>query len=385
MTYSIAGYAGMIADHPRTEAYSHALRQAIKPGAAVLDLGTGTGYFALLACQLGARRVYAIEPGDAIALARRVAADNGYSDRIVFFQEMSTAVELPERVDVIVSDLHGVLPWFDRHIPSIVDARERFLASHGVLIPRRDTVWAAVVETPDLYRRHTAPWEAINRDLAVDIGAMRELLANTWRRASIDRRQLITGAIQWATLDYERIVAEEARGVVETKISRAGIGHGLALWFDTELAQGIGFSNAPGEPETIYGCGFFPWTRPVSVEEGDDVTAEIKADRTGDDYVWRWNTKIRRSGEAERVVDSFHQSTFLGTPLSTETLKKREAGHVPHLTGDGEIDRFILTLMDESRSVGEIAERLAERFSERFSNRVEALNRVADLSRHYSR
>ena len=59
--YSIADYGAMIADDVRMGAFVRALRQAIKPGAVVIDIGTGTGIFALLACRFGARRVYAIE------------------------------------------------------------------------------------------------------------------------------------------------------------------------------------------------------------------------------------------------------------------------------------------------------------------------------------
>ena len=102
--------------------------------------------FALLACRFGARRVYAIEPEDAIEVAREIAVANGYADRIEFIQAMSTEATLPERADVIISDLGDMLPWFRHHIPSIVDARNRFLAPGGVFIPRRDVAWAAVVE-----------------------------------------------------------------------------------------------------------------------------------------------------------------------------------------------------------------------------------------------
>src|SRR5687767_11640886 len=113
--YSIADYGAMISDDVRMGAFMRALRETVKPGAVVIDIGTGTGIFALLACRLGARRVYALEPDDAIQVAREIAAANGYADRIEFIQAMSTQVTLPERADVIISDLGGVLPWFQQH------------------------------------------------------------------------------------------------------------------------------------------------------------------------------------------------------------------------------------------------------------------------------
>src|SRR5437867_2580258 len=142
--YSIADYGAMISDEVRMGAFVRALRQAVKPGAVVIDIGTGTWIFALLACRFGARRVYAIEPDDAIQVAREIAVANGCADRIEFIQDLSTGVTLGERADVIISDIGGVLPWFQQHIPSIADARRRFLAPGGALIPQRDTAWAAV-------------------------------------------------------------------------------------------------------------------------------------------------------------------------------------------------------------------------------------------------
>ena len=136
--YSLHFYGEMIANRPRVERYVEALRQAVKPDSVVLDLGCGQGLFALLACRFGARRVYAIEPDNVINIAREAAAANGFRDRIEFFQSVSTEVTLPEPATIIISDLRGVLPWFQKHIPSIVDARQRLLAPGGVLIPRRD-------------------------------------------------------------------------------------------------------------------------------------------------------------------------------------------------------------------------------------------------------
>ncbi len=86
----------MIGDSVRMDAYAQALRQVVKPNSVVLDIGTGTGIFAMLACKFGARRVYAIEPNDAVQVARETAIINGFAERIEFFQALSTQVTLPE-------------------------------------------------------------------------------------------------------------------------------------------------------------------------------------------------------------------------------------------------------------------------------------------------
>ena len=123
--YSLHFYGQMLADAPRVDAYAAALRQAVTPDSVVLDLGCGPGVFAMLACQLGARRVYAIEPDNVINIAREAAAANGFADRIEFFQSLSTDVTLPEPATIIISDLRGVLPFYQGHIPAIIDARRR--------------------------------------------------------------------------------------------------------------------------------------------------------------------------------------------------------------------------------------------------------------------
>ena len=87
------------------------------------------------------------------------------------------------------------------------------------------------------------------------------------------------------------------------------------MWFDSELAEGIGFSNHPAAPEMIYGIGFFPFSQPVEVLEGERITLRLAADLVNDGYVWRWDTEVL--GKA-----SFKQSTFYGVPLSTNQLRK---------------------------------------------------------------
>ena len=54
--YDIDGYGRMIADKMRTDAYVATLRSVVRPDSVVLDLGTGTGIFALSLVNLAHRK-----------------------------------------------------------------------------------------------------------------------------------------------------------------------------------------------------------------------------------------------------------------------------------------------------------------------------------------
>jgi protein arginine N-methyltransferase 1 len=373
----------MIADRRRMDAYAAALRRVIAPGAIVVDLGTGTGILALLACRYGAGRVYAIEASDTIEVARDLARANGLAERIRFVHGRSTELTLPETAGVIVSDLRGVLPLFGGHIPSIVDARRRFLARRGALIPARDVVWLAVAEAPDLYEPYVTPWTRHDDDL--DLSAVRPLLTSSWQKCRARPGQLLLEPRPWATLDFATIEHTAVRGTVAWSASRAGTAHGLVAWFDSDLGGGVMLSNAPGAPEAIYGQAFFPLSDPVALAAGDTVSVSLGAWPVGDDYVWSWTTRVDEGPSPGRIKAELRQSTFFGTPLSRSTLARRSAQHVPTLTDEGRLDRLILDGLDAHVTLRCLAEEVLAKFPAICSTLHAALTRVADLSARYSR
>ena len=294
-----------MADALRMDAYIRAMRQTIKPGSVVVDLGSGPGVFALMACQLGARRVFAIEPNDVIQIGRDAAREHGFDDRIEFIQQLSTEITLPERADVVVSDLRGILPCYGHHLPSIVDARSRFLAPGGVLIPARDRLWIAVVEVPEKYDEIVKPWNDSN------LLSGRNLALNSWGKIRVKPENLLSESVCWQEIDYHNVTESNFRENMSLTAAREGTAHGFVVWFDADLGEGIGFSNAPGAEELIYGQGFFPFAKPINVASGDRVDVRLEARLIGDHYVWRWND----------------QSTLLGVPFSTSELRKRAKTH----------------------------------------------------------
>ncbi|MCP4381299.1 MAG: methyltransferase domain-containing protein [Hyphomicrobiales bacterium] len=380
--YDIHTYGRMIADRPRMQAYSQALQRTIRPGSVVIDIGTGTGIVAILACRLGAARVYAIEPSDAIHVARQIAEANGVDRQIEFIQKLSTDVTLPERADVILSDLRGRLPLFDGHIPAVIDARARLLAPGGQLVPQRDHLRASLVEAPDVYSTLTNPW--FENEYGLDMSAGLPYVMNTTVSPKTQTAEwILTPPETWTTLDYRTIESPRAGGSVEATCSRPGTAHGLLLWFDAELVDGVGFTNAPGGPDLIYGSLFYPLSAPVDVSAGDRVHVKLGADLVGEDYVWRWETTIREPN-AGRVRAALRQSSLDGMLVVPSRLRKRAQNYQPRLDSEGVLNFIILQMMDGSARVADIAQRAYERFPESFPSRQKALDRVRLLSELYS-
>ena len=380
--YDLISYGHMIADKTRTDAYARALRSVINADSVVLDIGSGTGLFALLACRFGARRVYALETGDAIAVARELAQVNGYGDRISFIQEFSERVTLPEPVDVVVSDLRGVLPLYEESLQSILDARHRHLADNGVLIPGCDFLMAALVDAPDLYEKLVRPWDASIH--GVEMTGARRFATNVWHNRRVKPDQVLVAPKCWAELDYATLVSPHVRGEMTWVAERPGTAHGLSAWFETELVPGVRYSGAPDQPELIYGSAFFPLSEPVAISEGDRIDVRLRADLVGGAYTWSWNTHVQAAQPASAIKADFKQSTFLASPMLKMQLDKRAASHRPTLTEDGEIALLTLQRMREQSSLGQIANEICARFPARFPRLSSALSHVGAFSESYS-
>ena len=377
--YELVHYGEMIGHTARIDAYVEALRRSVRSESVVADLGTGSGIFALMAARLGARRVFAIEPDDVIQLAKELAVANAVADRIEFIQDLSTNLELPERADVIVFDLGGNLPLYDGQLPSVADARKRLLREGGVLLPATDTLYGALVSAPELYDRHLGIWS--QRPYGIDHAPGRRLVAGKRWTTWIDPEQLLTEPQSWGVLDYRVLEDPSASAELAWSANRDCLAHGLCLWFERMLLDGVGFTTAPGQPMGVYRHTFLPFETPLELAEGDEVRVRLRAAYVADDYVWRWGVRATRG---DQVKADFDQSTFESHLLSSSRLKRGAVSYVPKLRSGGEALRTALELMDGRLSLAEIAAELAARFPTRFEGSDAALELVAELSQQLS-
>ena len=377
--YSLDAFGRMMGDYPRMSAYEKAVARAVRPGDAVLDLGCGPGIMAMLACQAGARRVYAVDTNPVVDLGRHLAAENGFADRIEFILGDSTQIELPERVNVIISDIRGVVPLYGHAVRTLNDARKRFLVPGGHMIPLRDVLMAAVVSATEHYEELVSPW----RRKGLDFSAALPLMLNAAYRARIGTQRILSPPYSWFTLDYQQEACERAAADFHLTIERDGLGHGLAIWFEATLYDDIGYSTQPEYHENISGRRFLPWLAPVSLTAGDKLHVSLHADLVGSDYIWRWDTKI--PGSASREETMFRQSSFLGGAFFASDLQKRASASRPRLSAEGEAERWLLHAIDGERTLEDIAGEAARLFPHVFRRVEDAFNRVADIAEKFAR
>ena len=177
--------------------------------------------------------------------------------------------------------------------------------------------------------------------------------------------------------------SKRAAANIQFRTFRPGTGHGIWIWFDTQLFEDIGFTTGPEVKETIYGRILLPWPEPVSLKEGQRIEVELHADSVGGPYIWRWDTHFREeNGQAWR--DSFRQSTFQSAKFSHGALRRRSADFVPVLTEQGQAQGWMLQAMDGKRSLEEIAREGVGRFPRAFRDEDDALRVAGELSEKFT-
>lgn len=378
--YSLDEFGEMVGDELRFSAYCDAIAKAVRPGDVAIDIGTGPGVFALLAAKAGARKVYAIDTENIVEFGRQFAAANGMTGRIEFLRGNSRQILLPERANIIISDIRGALPLFGQSILALNDAWERHLAEGGRMIPGRDLLLGALVEAPKNYDRIVVPWRSVH---GLDLEPALPIVLNTIYKCQLRSEQLLTDAHVWHELDYVNGANPRAGCDLEFVCQRPGTAHGFAIWFQTQLFSEIGFSTQPGPKDSVYGQIFLPLLRPVDLAEGETIRAGLHADLVGTDYVWRWEFELPESSGRETV--NFKQSTFQGGGLSPSSLRKRAAEFVPVLSEAGIAERWLLTAMDGKTPLDQLAIKAAEQFPHTFARVEDAFRRAGEISDRYSR
>jgi len=238
---------------------------------------------------MGARKVYAVEASAMAHNAKRLVAGNGLSHIVEVINGRVEEVEIPEEVDVLISEPMGNLLLSERMIESYVAARDRFLKPGGLMLPGKSTIYVAPYTDQVL---HTEPYTKsafwLNEDFhGQSLSALHEEAVNSHYSTpvidALNPNNVLAAATEYQ-IDFHTVTKEELKDVriplVYESIS-VGVIHGVACWFDVTFdppdatCNPVVLNTAPGCPLTHWWQCALLLKQPIGVNTGQKLTGML--------------------------------------------------------------------------------------------------------------
>jgi hypothetical protein len=367
----------LLSDEARLGAFEAALNETVKPHHVVLDLGGGTGILGLLACRAGAARVYSIDSGGIIQVARDISRANHLQDRITYVKGLSTRVGLPEKADLVVADQLGHFGFEAGLLEYFADARTRLLKPGAVTIPATVDLCVAPVEAPDMWARiefWNSPVAGFDTTTALPIAL------NTGYPVKLSADQLLGPPATLAVLDLSSQGSARITGDVTVTAERDGTLHGIGGWFCAQLSKNVRMTNGPLAARPIHRRNvYFPIGRPLDLHRGDQVRVAMSI--IAAELIVTWEVEVSALDGAKKAT--FRHSTWSAMLLCPEDLAKTRPDYAPKLSPWGEARRSVLELFD-GRTVAEIEKEMRIRHPDLLSSAAEVAAFVGEVLIPYS-
>ena len=153
----------MLKDKIRTRTYMNSIIQNkhLFRGKVVLDVGCGTGILSMFAAKAGAKKVYGIECASIAAAAQNIVDSNGYNNVIEIINKKVEEVELPEQVDIIISEWMGYFLLYESMLDTVLFARDKWLKPGGSLFPDRANLYLCAIEDGDYRNEKIDFWNNV--------------------------------------------------------------------------------------------------------------------------------------------------------------------------------------------------------------------------------
>ncbi len=267
----------MVSDRIRTDAFAAAIREAVRPGDVVLDVGTGTGVLAMFAAKAGARKVYAVDATEIADVATDLVEANGLSGQIEVFHGRADELQLDEKVDLIVSEWLGSVVFVEGMLNAVLDARDRNLAPNGRMLPSKTRVLIAPLDDPILYQTEGPGFwrQPVN---GLDLSSLQEaeLLQGRTDQIRVEPAGVLAPGQTFLELDPLTASADDAwfEGQLEFIPTRDGVLNGFCVWFEADLSESVTLDTSPFCPGTHWAQTYLSFS-PQPVRAGERLEVSV--------------------------------------------------------------------------------------------------------------
>lgn len=228
----------MLKDEVRTKAYMRAIcdNGHMFEGKTVMDVGCGTGVLSIFAAKAGAKKVYAVECSKIVDQARMIIKANGFADVIEVIEAKVEDMELPDKVDIIISEWMGYFLFYESMLDTVLYARDKWLKPGGLMFPDKATLYICAIEDAQYKSEKIDFWDnvyGLNMSCIKSV-ALTEPLVDT-----VDPEQVMTNVGAIFPVDMSTVTVEELSFAVPFRLTavRNDYSHALVAFFDIEFSH----------------------------------------------------------------------------------------------------------------------------------------------------
>uniref|UniRef100_A0A8C5PZM8 Protein arginine N-methyltransferase 2 n=1 Tax=Leptobrachium leishanense TaxID=445787 RepID=A0A8C5PZM8_9ANUR len=301
----------MLSDLPRTNTYLDVVRHnsAALCGKRILDLGCGTGIISFFCAKMAMPgAVYAVEASEIAQQTRKLVEQNGFSDVIHVIQQRAEDVELPTKVDVLVSEWMGTCLIFEFMLESVLVARDRWLKEDGMMWPSTASIHLVPCSAAKEYANKILFWDSVYQ---LDFRplkslAVKEFLSKPKPDYVLHPEDCVSEPCVLFNLDMQTLQIAELEKMSSDftfHVEKDNILHGFTAWFcvqfqDLEGKDWIELSTGPFNQLTHWKHTLFMLDDPLHVKSGDRINGSALLQRN---IIWRRHMSVTLSWKITSV------------------------------------------------------------------------------------
>ena len=271
----------MLKDKVRTESYRDFILKNPKifKDATVLDVGCGTSILSMFSAQSGAKKVFGVDNSDVAHQAMDIIRENKLENVITIMKGKAEDIDMPCKVDVIISEWMGYFLLFESMLDTVIFCRDNLLNKNGRIFPDKCNIQLVALGDEEFYNKKVTFWQNVYgfKMTTMSTSSVEEPLMEIVNAKKVISKPAIIKEFDLMKISVKDLDFDAFFEIETTKdgVVSAIIGYFDIFFGDDSDENPVMFSTSPAAIPTHWKQTVFFLKEPISCKTGDILRGRI--------------------------------------------------------------------------------------------------------------